>query len=100
MPYSSELNIPFAREPAFLVKKLTVKGNKGYIQGINTAVNPPNKPSINISQSDFCFSAGADVLCVVALASTFACSFLAAMVSARVGISVKVTSADDIVSAV
>jgi hypothetical protein len=59
----------FCRFPLFLVKKLTVSGSNGYIQGNITAVNPPNSPNINICQSVLGFSAGRGFL----LLRLFAC---------------------------
>ena len=84
-PYMSECIIPDAREPAFFVKKLTVKGNSGYIQGISTAVNPPISPVKNIAHKDLglslvtAFTTGAFLACA-------ACAFLRiAILSAAVG---------------
>ena len=56
-PYSKALLIPLALDPDCFVKKLTVNGNIGKIQGINNAIKPPTKPAMKIPQSDF-FSSG------------------------------------------
>src|SRR5690606_16764335 len=51
-PYKSACDIPFAREPPFLVKKLTVSGTIGKMQGIMKAANPPSNPAMKIPQRD------------------------------------------------
>src|SRR5690606_38790600 len=54
-PYTSACDIAFALEPPFLVKKLTVSGTMGNIQGMIKAAKPPSKPAIKMPQRD-CFS--------------------------------------------
>ncbi|MND81662.1 hypothetical protein D3C80_734660 [compost metagenome] len=51
-PNMIALRIPAAREGLRLVKKLTVNGIIGNIQGINKATKPNKKPSMKIPQVD------------------------------------------------
>ena len=63
--------MPFALDPDFFVKKLTVKGNNGYMQGIVMANNPPKKPARNIAHKVLGFPS-----------SALACSAAAALILA------------------
>src|SRR5690606_10615729 len=51
-PYMKAWETAFDREPAFLVKKPTVNGTIGKIQGIKNAAKPPNNPAINIPHKE------------------------------------------------
>lgn len=73
-PYKKAWLTALLLEPDFLVKKLTVKGTIGKIQGMKKAAKPPNKPAINIPHKD-CFSSAADVVNtsdLICVLSTFA----------------------------
>ena len=64
--------LPFSDDP--LVKKLTVMGSIGNIQGISKAANPPNKPAIKMAHNDgvLVFPVVCFVTCLV-IFSTLAC---------------------------
>src|SRR5690606_7583313 len=62
-PYKRACDTPLARDPPFLVKKLTVNGTIGNIQGIMKAAKPPNSPAIKIPQSDCCLVSLASTCC-------------------------------------
>lgn len=47
-----------------LVKKLTVRGNIGKMQGINKAAKPPTKPAIKIPHKVLCSSFGGATACL------------------------------------
>src|SRR5690348_17202255 len=100
-PYIKALTTPpFPGE--LFVKKLTVMGNMGKIQGISTAAKPPNSPAIKIANSDC--GAAASVLFITA-GFTATVSFLEAVtgctccsVDALSVIGVNITSSVDTVS--
>src|SRR5690606_40549208 len=57
-PYNSACVTPCARLADFLVKKLTVRGTIGKMQGMKNAKNPPMTPAINIPHKDLLSSRG------------------------------------------
>src|SRR5690606_27429554 len=57
-PYNSACVTPCARLADFLVKKLTVRGTIGKMQGMKKAKNPPMTPAINIPHKDLLSSWG------------------------------------------
>ena len=52
-PYNEALKIPSAFVLDCLVKKLTVSGIIGKIQGMSSAAKPPKNPSQNVDPNPF-----------------------------------------------
>src|SRR5690606_23704817 len=64
-PYNSAWDIPLLLDPPFLVKKLTVSGTIGNIQGIKNAAKPPSNPAKKIAHS-VCLPLLGEVISMVA----------------------------------
>src|SRR5690606_16461092 len=69
-PYRSACDTPLAREPPFLVKKLTVSGTIGKMQGIMKAAKPPSSPAMKMPQRDCLPSALASTDTLLAVPSS------------------------------
>ncbi|GAA4506141.1 hypothetical protein GCM10023172_35020 [Hymenobacter ginsengisoli] len=93
-PYTSALRMPRARVPERLVKKLTVMGSSGKMQGIITAAKPPSRPAKNVThKEDWAGAGAAGWLAGVAGAAGLAVAEVAARLAAAGAVAVSVALA-------